>query len=269
MTKLYQICCPKCNNKTDFYCFGKDKHGYQKYQCKKCKHQWAPQTPSKERNPNYPLCPACGKATFLHHGRQHYAHDTCCDKKCRHSVFVPKPTVRPYPNCSARRTSNGCATPSMWSSWPWACSTWTRTHFAISPWFCGLWWISRSSTRPSATGVPVSPRCSKTSLYSSFRRSISTLTSGTPMKPSLRYREILPLAHSGQWEALCLSPHRNSPQAFTILDAVKPMGTPQAIVSDCYFAQMPVKTLHGVKHIRLQSFQDDNQQPHRALQQAV
>ena len=36
------------------------------------------------------------------------------------------------------------------------------------------------------------------------------------------------------------------------------MGTPQAIVSDRYFAyQMPVKTLHGVKHIRVQNFRDD------------
>ena len=52
--------------------------------------------------------------------------------------------------------------------------------------------------------------------------------------------------------------HRDSPQAFTILEAVKPMGTPQAIVSDRYFAyQMPVKTLHGVKHIRVESFHDD------------
>lgn len=33
---------------------------------------------------------------------------------------------------------------------------------------------------------------------------------------------------------------------------------PQAIVSDRYFAyQMPVKTLHGVKHIRVESFHDD------------
>jgi len=55
-----------------------------------------------------------------------------------------------------------------------------------------------------------------------------------------------------------LDRHRDSPQAFTILEAVKPMGTPQAIVSDRYFAyQMPVKTLHGVRHIRVESFHDD------------
>jgi len=50
-----------------------------------------------------------------------------------------------------------------------------------------------------------------------------------------------------------LSPHRDSPQAFTILKAVKSIGTPQAIVSDRYGAyRVPVKTLYGVRHIRVQ-----------------
>lgn len=36
------------------------------------------------------------------------------------------------------------------------------------------------------------------------------------------------------------------------------MGTPQSIVSDRYFAyQMPVKTLHGVRHIRVECFHDN------------
>ena len=55
-----------------------------------------------------------------------------------------------------------------------------------------------------------------------------------------------------------LDRHRDSPQAFTILEAVKDLGSPRAIVSDRYFAyQMPVKTLHGVQHIRVESFHDD------------
>ena len=55
-----------------------------------------------------------------------------------------------------------------------------------------------------------------------------------------------------------LDRHRDSPQAFTILEAVKTMGTPQSIVSDRYFAyQMPVKTLYGIQHIRVESFHDD------------
>ena len=41
---------------------------------------------------------------------------------------------------------------------------------------------------PPATGVPVSPQYSKTLPYNCFRRSISTPTSGTPMKLSLSYK---------------------------------------------------------------------------------
>ena len=48
-----------------------------------------------------------------------------------------------------------------------------------------------------------------------------------------------------------LDRHRDSPQAFTVLNAAKPLGTPQAIVSDRYPAyRMPVKTLYGGRHIR-------------------
>ena len=102
MAKLYQLSCPKCNNKTDFYRYGKDAHGHQKYQCKKCRHQWAPDTPERvyTRTKGYPSCPICGKATFLHHDREHYANYTCCDKKCRHSVFVPKPSAISAPSMS-------------------------------------------------------------------------------------------------------------------------------------------------------------------------
>ncbi|MEY8573156.1 IS1 family transposase [Oscillospiraceae bacterium 21-37] len=60
MEKLYQIRCPKCNNKTDFYRYGKDTHGHQKYQCKQCRHQWVPEARREIRRPrtkNYPSCP--------------------------------------------------------------------------------------------------------------------------------------------------------------------------------------------------------------------
>lgn len=121
MAKLYQISCPKCNNKTDFYRYGKDSHGHQKYRCKKCWYQWAPETPERvyTRTKSYPSCPICGKATFLHHDMEHYSDYRCCDKKCNHSMFVPKPTaisapsmsqlfgktVPPYPICRTEKQS--------------------------------------------------------------------------------------------------------------------------------------------------------------------
>lgn len=104
MARLYQVSCPKCNNKTDFYRYGKDKHGHQKYQCKKCWHQFVPDTPvgkpGRARERPYPSCPMCGKAMYLHHDREHYAHYSCRDKKCGHSVFAPKPTAIQAPSIS-------------------------------------------------------------------------------------------------------------------------------------------------------------------------
>ena len=55
-----------------------------------------------------------------------------------------------------------------------------------------------------------------------------------------------------------LSPHRDFPQAITFLNSVKDFGKPAAIVSDRYRAyKVPVKSVLGIKHIRIQSFKDD------------
>ena len=187
MAKLYQVCCPKCNNKTDFYRYGKDAHGHQKYQCKKCGHQWAPDTPERvyTRTKNYPACPVCGKATFLHHDREHYAHYTCSDKKCRHSVFVPKPTAISAPSMSKLFGK----TDFKRMRYPVHVILMALSMFYLGKnSFRNIALILRTvmNVRVSHTTISncvlTSPRCSKTWLYSSFRRSISTLTSGTPMK---------------------------------------------------------------------------------------
>ncbi|NMA85493.1 MAG: IS6 family transposase, partial [Epulopiscium sp.] len=91
MQKIVSIKCPKCNNKNSFYRYGKDKDGYQRYLCRKCNHQFAPDRPVSKKVPKYPRCPVCGKATFLHHDYEYYSNYRCCDKKCNHSMFVPKP----------------------------------------------------------------------------------------------------------------------------------------------------------------------------------
>jgi len=56
-----------------------------------------------------------------------------------------------------------------------------------------------------------------------------------------------------------LSPHRDSLQAFSLMESVKPLGKPGSIVSDRYSAyKVPVKSIfHNVKHIRVKSFKDD------------
>jgi len=55
-----------------------------------------------------------------------------------------------------------------------------------------------------------------------------------------------------------LSPHRDSPQAFSLLNSVKDMGKPSSVVSDRYSAyKVPVKSVLKVNHIRVESFNDD------------
>ena len=56
-----------------------------------------------------------------------------------------------------------------------------------------------------------------------------------------------------------LSPHRDSPQAVSVLNEASKHGTPSAIVSDRYSAyKVPIKSVFdGVKHIRVASFKDD------------
>ena len=104
MAKSYQICCPKCNNHQNFYRYGKDKYGNQKYLCRVCGHQFAPDAhadkPGKPRVRPYPTCPVCGKAMFLHHDHKYYSNYQCCDKKCGHSIFVPKPAAVTAPSMS-------------------------------------------------------------------------------------------------------------------------------------------------------------------------
>ena len=102
MMKSYQIKCPKCNNFHNFYRYGKTPEGYQTYQCKECYHQFAPDKPVKvhSHKKNYPSCPCCGKTTFLHHDYDFYSNYRCSNKKCNHSLFVPKPTMISSPSMS-------------------------------------------------------------------------------------------------------------------------------------------------------------------------
>jgi len=59
--------------------------------------------------------------------------------------------------------------------------------------------------------------------------------------------------------AFHLSPQRDSPQAFSVLNEAAKRGKPRAIVSDRYSAyNVPVKSIfNSSKHIRVESFKDD------------
>ena len=87
----FNLVCPRCFS-NNLYRFGKDKDGFQKFQCKCCKRQWAPESSAKPRSNynKYPPCPRCGKASFLHNDYQLYSYFTCSDKRCNHHFSVPK-----------------------------------------------------------------------------------------------------------------------------------------------------------------------------------
>ena len=270
MEKLYQIRCPKCNNKTDIYRYGKDAHGHQKYQCKKCRHQWAPEARreiGRPRTKNYPSCPVCGKAAFLHHDKEHYSNYRCCDKKCSHSFFVPKPTAISAPSMSKL----------------FGKADFKRMRYPVHVILTALsmFYLGKNSFRNIALilRTVMNVQVSHTTIS-------NWCTKFAPMFQNIALQLIPALNfNSDEWHAdetvikirgekyylwlildsetrfvlgFHLDRHRDSPQAFTVLNAAKPLGTPQAIVSDRYPAyRMPVKTLYGVRHIRVESFRDD------------
>ena len=86
------VVCPRCKSRK-LYRFGKDTMGFQKYLCQDCQRQFAPDNPSTNTNftaRDYPACPRCGRASFLHHDYTYYSNYRCGDKKCYHSFYVPK-----------------------------------------------------------------------------------------------------------------------------------------------------------------------------------
>ena len=108
MVNIISHSCPRCNSYS-LYKYGKDKFGNQKYQCRKCKHQFAPDfvssgsrgaKPLPPEQRKYPSCPVCGKSAFLHHDYNDYSNYRCSDKKCNHSFFQAKPTVKLPPSMS-------------------------------------------------------------------------------------------------------------------------------------------------------------------------
>ncbi len=271
MAKSYQIRCPKCNNNQNFYRYGKDKTGNQKYLCRECGHQFAPDTPAgnpgRPRQRSYPSCPVCRKAMFLHHDKQYYSNYRCCDKKCNHSIFVPKPTAVSAPSMSKL----------------FGKSDFKRMRYPIHVILMALtmFYLGKNSFRNISLilQTAMNIRVSHTTVS-------SWCTRFAPLFQNIAI-QLIPMLNfdSDEWHAdetvvkvagvkhylwlivdcetrfvlgFHLSPHRDSPQAFSLLNAVKDMGQPGSIVSDRYSAyKVPVKSVLNVPHIRVQSFHDD------------
>ncbi len=266
MQKSYHFSCPKCNNNHYFYRYGKDPSGHQKYQCRVCRHQFAPDAPKTRHTPKYPTCPNCGRASFLHHDYLHYSNYRCGNKSCNHSFFVCKGTS--IPDASMSNLFGKTDFKRM------------RYPVFIIMTALSMFYLGKSSFRNislilrTAFGIKVSH-----TTISNWCKNFAPLFDNVRLKlmPMLDFS-------SDEWHAdetvvkiagikhyiwfvvdsetrfiigYHLSPHRDSPQAFSLLHSVKELGKPKAIVTDRYSAyKVPVKSVLGVKHIQVQSFQD-------------
>jgi len=269
MKNIVQLRCPKCNNNHHFYRYGKDKDGYQKYLCRNCNYQFAPDRPNARPARNYPRCPLCAKATFLHHDYDHYSNYRCGDKKCNHSMFVPKANNIP----AASMSKLFGKTDFKRMRYP--------VHIIISA--LSMFYLGKSSFRNIALILRITNnvKVSHTTI-SNWCKKFAPLFNNISL-------ELIPMLNfdSDEWHAdetvvkingkkhyiwfivdaetrfvlgFHLSPHRDSSQAFTLMNAVKDLGTTTTVVSDRYSAyKVPVKSVlgHDVKHIRVQSFKDD------------
>lgn len=267
MQNNVSVRCPKCNNSHLFYRYGRDNLGYQKYQCRKCRHQFAADRPKSDSR-KHPACPVCGKSSFLHHDYEHYSNFRCCDKRCNHSFFVVKPTTIPIPSLSVLKGK----------------TDFKRMRYPVQVIITALsmFYLGKNSFRNIASilrivfnikvsHTTISNWCKKFApLFDNIRLElISTLdfnsdewhVDETVVKISgvKYYIWFVVDAETRFVIGFHLSPHRDATQAFSLLNSAKKLGQPQAIVSDRYSAyNVPVKSIfNGVKHIKVESFKDD------------
>lgn len=275
MVNIISHSCPRCNSHS-LYKYGKDKFGNQKYQCRKCKHQFAPDfvscgskgaKPLPPEQRKYPSCPVCGKSAFLHHDYDDYSNYRCSDKKCNHSFFQAKTTVKLPPSMSNIIGKDNFKR--MRHS----------IHLVITA--LTLFYIGGTSFRKISTMLGI--------LYN-IKVSHVTVSDWCKKFAPIFHSKMLALMptmnfNSDEWHAdetvvkilgkkyyiwfildsetrfvlgFHLSPHRDSPQAFSLFNSVKQYGKPNAIVTDRYSAyKVPTKSIFGVPHIRVASFKDD------------
>ena len=269
MQKTLSLRCPKCNNVHSFYRYGKDKDGYQKYQCRKCNHQFVPDRPTRPRAVrNYPRCPICGHATFPHHDKELYTQYKCGNRKCNHSFFLQKPLAIPPASVSTLLGK----TDFKKMRFP--------VHIILSA--LTMFYIGKNSFRNISLifRITYNVKVSHTTIANWCKQF-------APLFQNLSL-DLIPLLDfdSDEWHAdetvvkikgvkhyiwfiidsetrfvlgFHLSPRRDSTQAFTLFDSVRHLGCPDSIVSDRLWSyEQPTKTIFSKsKHIQVASFKDD------------
>ena len=122
MAKLYQLCCPKCNNKTGFNRYGKDKAGNQKYQCKKCGHRILQRDNRGVLGRRGILCVLFAERHCMCITIGRITSTTLAQTRSAATLFLYQSLLlsqlRPCPSSLERQILSGCAIRSMRSSWP-------------------------------------------------------------------------------------------------------------------------------------------------------
>lgn len=265
--------CPRCFSK-NLYKFGKDPYGNQKFKCKDCCRQWAPDNPatrSRDWNRKYPPCPKCGKGTFLHHDYLLYSNFRCNNKTCNHSFKVPKLVDVP-PASSKLVLSDSFTMKRM------------RYPLYIILTAITLYFMSNSTLRKV-----------RDTLLITHKVKVSHVTIAKWCKKFLpllgnvanNYKAQINLADSDEWHFdetyikiqgkdyylwlgldsetrfvldFHLSPHRDSSAAHALLNSCKEQyGKPrQALVTDRYWAygQAIDRFFPDIKHVKVEDFDD-------------
>ncbi len=272
MNNNVSLICPRCNNNSSFYRYGFDSRGYQKYLCRSCNRQFAPNNPNtiigKLPSRKYQSCTVCGKATFLHHDFTYYSNLRCCDKSCNHSFKVSK--AMPIDSCSSSNLTG-------------------KDHFKglrfpvnIVLKAMHLYFIGKNSLRECAFLMKTlfNVSVSHTTIHSwvsGFAPAFKEISDY--FKPYLDL-------NSDEWHLdetvvkvagiksyiwfvedsetrfivdFNLSTHRNSDSAFELINSAKEHGCPNSLVTDRYSAYLkPIEVYFpDQEHIRVESFHDD------------
>jgi transposase-like protein len=268
---LSQIHCPRCHSPSLFK-FGKDAFGNQKYRCKECRRQFAPDSPSSSRHlKGYPKCPLCGKATFAHHVHKYYVRLRCCDKKCNHVFSYVTNSAIPDPSSAflhGKPDFSGMRFPLhvilLALNLFYSCNVSTRKISAFL--------LSSLAVRVSHVSVSrwiklFAPAFSQ--LASDLSRSIRLSDSDewhcdetvVKIKGKKFYIWFLLDSETRFVIDFHLSPFRDSQQALSLLaNARKNFGSPStSLVSDRFMAYtFTVKNLFPhIRHIRVESFDAD------------
>jgi putative transposase len=276
MQKIVTVQCPKCNQSHSFYRYGKDALGYQKYLCRNCKHQFAPDNPNtgqigRPLRPDarkYQSCPVCGKASYLHHDYEHYSNYRCCDKRCNHSFFAWKNTAVTAPSMSNLFGKHDFKR----MRYPVHLIVTALSMFYLGKnSFRNISLILRTAFNIRVSHVTISNWCTRFApLFDDMRIKLLPLldfnsdewhTDETVVKIAgvKHYIWFIIDSETRFVIGFHLSPHRDSPQAVSLLTQAAQHGKPDTLVSDRYSAyKVPAKSIFpDARHVRVESFQDD------------